>query len=387
MKKLLSILLVALLLIGTLSGCSSKKELKIGFNTQLTGPDSYIGQAAKIALEERVEEINKAGGIGGYTLKLITYDSRSEITDAVAAAKRLLEQDKVHAMIGPEWTGAAVPIAQIANDSKIPVIATTASNVSVTVDDNGNVYPYMFRTCFIDPYQGYALADYAYVDMGLRKVASLTDISAAYSVGIQKYFKDHFEELGGEVVAEEGYQANDQEFRAQLSKIDQTDAEAILVPTPTYRDIALIAKQGAALNMGVIYLGVDGWVAEELLEMAGPELEGSILTSGVSSDQPQFAEFNKVFEEKHGIKPNVYAYYALDALEMIVYGANESLKAHNEITAQGIRDAIENMKDVQLFTSKMTMEPDTHNPHNKPALIIEIKDSNWHQLKMFEPES
>jgi branched-chain amino acid transport system substrate-binding protein len=223
--------------------------------------------------------------------------------------------------------------------------------------------------------------------MGLRKVASLTDISAAYSVGIQKYFKDHFEELGGEVVAEEGYQANDQEFRAQLSKIDQTDAEAILVPTPTYRDIALIAKQGAALNMGVIYLGVDGWVAEELLEMAGPELEGSILTSGVSSDQPQFAEFNKVFEEKHGIKPNVYAYYALDALEMIVYGANESLKAHNEITAQGIRDAIENMKDVQLFTSKMTMEPDTHNPHNKPALIIEIKDSNWHQLKMFEPES
>ncbi len=387
MKKLLSVLLVALLLVGTLSSCSSEKVIKIGFNTQLTGPDSYIGQAAKIALEERVEEINNAGGVGGYKLKLITYDSRSEIPDAVTVAKRLLEQDKVFAMIGPEWTGAAVPIAQIADDSQIPVIATTASNVSVTVDDDGNVHPFMFRTCFIDPYQGYALADYAYVDMGLRKVASLTDISAAYSVGIQRYFKDHFEELGGEVVAEEGYQANDQEFRAQLSKIDQTEAEAILVPTATYRDIALIAKQGAALNMDVIYLGVDGWVAEELLEMAGPELEGSVLTSGVSSEQPQFAEYNKAFEEKHGLKPNVYAYYALDALEMIIYGANESLKANNEITPQGIRDAIENMKDVQLFTSKVTIEPDTHNPHNKPVLIIEIKDSQWNQLKMFEPES
>jgi branched-chain amino acid transport system substrate-binding protein len=387
MKRLISTLLVVLLLVGMVSGCSSEKEIKIGFNTQLTGPDSYIGQAAKIALEERVEEINEAGGIGGYKIKLITYDSRSEIPDAVAVAKRLLEQDKVLAMIGPEWTGAAVPIAQIATDSKIPVIATTASNVTVTVDDNGNVYPYMFRTCFIDPYQGYALADYAYVDMGLRKVASLTDISGAYSVGIQKYFKDHFEELGGEIVAEEGYQANDQEFRAQLSKIDQTDAEAILVPTATYRDIALIAKQGSALNMDVTYLGVDGWVAEELLQMAGPELEGSVLTSGVSSEQPEFAEFNKAFEEKHKLKPNVYAYYALDALEMIVYGANESLKANNEITSEGVRDAIENMKDVQLFTSKMTMEPDTHNPHNKPVLIIQIKDSKWHQLKIFQPEN
>ncbi len=387
MKKLFRALLVVLLVAVFISGCSSEKVLKIGFNTQLTGPDSYIGQAAKIALEERVKEINDAGGLGGYTLKLITYDSRSEIPDAVAAAKRLLEQDKVHAMIGPEWTGAAVPIAQIANDSKIPVIATTASNVTVTVDESGNVYPFMFRTCFIDPYQGYALADYAYVDMGLRKVASLTDISGAYSVGIQKYFKDHFEELGGVVVAEEGYQANDQEFRAQLSKIDQTEAEAILVPTATYRDIALISKQGAALNMDVIYLGVDGWVADELLDMAGAELEGSVLTSGVSSEQPEFADYNKAFEERNGLKPNVYAYYALDALEMILYGAEKSLEANKEITSQGIRDAIEGMKDVQLFTSKVTMEPDTHNPHNKPVLIIEIKDSKWHQLKMFQPEN
>nr|HMN59234.1 ABC transporter substrate-binding protein [Anaerolinea sp.] len=124
-------LILVLAISSFLGGCSSSKTIKIGFVAQMTGPDSYIGQAAKLALEDRIAEINAKGGIGGYKVEMFTYDSRSEVPDAVAAAKRLMDQDRVSAIIGPEWSGAAIPIAAIADTSKTPVIGTTASNIKV----------------------------------------------------------------------------------------------------------------------------------------------------------------------------------------------------------------------------------------------------------------
>uniref|UniRef100_A0A7C4PTT2 ABC transporter substrate-binding protein n=1 Tax=Anaerolinea thermolimosa TaxID=229919 RepID=A0A7C4PTT2_9CHLR len=386
--------LVALLALGLsslLSGCVSSKTIKIGFIAQMTGPDSYIGQAAKLALEDRIAEINEKGGIKGYKIELITYDSRSEVPDAVAAAKRLMDQDHVSAIIGPEWSGAAIPIASIADASKTPVIATTASNIKVTVDDNGNVHPFMFRVCFIDPYQGFAIADFAYKELGKRKAAFITDVSAAYSVGIQNYFEEHFTSLGGEVVAKEGYQANDQEFRAQISKVAESGADLLVVPTATYRDIALIAKQADALGLKIQYLGVDGWVADELLSMAGKELDGAYLSSGVTTESPEFKDYNAAFEKKHGMKATVYAYYALDALYAIEYAANSVLDQSpsadpgSEAFRLSLKSALETMKDVPAFTSKLTIEPDTHNPHNKPVVILQIKDGQWKIVKTYEP--
>lgn len=382
-QRLVWLGVVLALLLGTaLTGCSSAKEIKIGFVAQLTGADAYIGQAAKLALEDRIKEINDAGGINGYTLRLITYDSRSEVPDAVAAAQRLMNQDRVSAIIGPEWSGAAIAIATIADQAKIPVIATTASNVSVTVDDNDNVHPYMFRTCFIDPYQGYALADFAYKELGARKAAFITDRTAAYSVGIESYFEQHFTELGGAMATKEGYQANDTEFRAQLSKVADSGADLLVVPTATYRDAALIAKQAADLGLDIQFLGVDGWVADELLDMAGPELEGAFLSSGLSPDAPEFADYNAAFEAAHGQKANIYAYYALDALYMLEHAIAEA----GGPDAVKIRDALENLKGVDVFSSKLTMEPDTHNPHNKPIVIMGIQDSAWSIIKTYSPE-
>jgi branched-chain amino acid transport system substrate-binding protein len=384
--KLFSVVMLVVLMAGLLTGCGQSKTIKVGFVAQMTGPDSYIGQAAKVALEDEVKAINDKGGVQGYKIELITYDSRSEIPDAVAAAKRLMEQDQVNAIIGPEWSGAAIPIAAMADTAKIPVVATTASNIKVTVDDNDKVHPYMFRTCFIDPYQGYALADYAYKELGKKKVAFITDVTSAYSVGIQNYFETHFKELSGEVVAKEGYQANDTEFRAQISKVAESGADMLMVPTGTYRDIALISKQATALGLKVQYLGVDGWVADELLSMAGPELEGAFLSSGVSTESPEFQEYNAAFEKAHGQKASVYAYYAIDALKMIEYGAGEAITKTGSPAATAIRDALENMKDVQVFTSKLTIEPETHNPHNKPVIIMSIKDSKWKIEKTYEPQ-
>jgi len=356
-------IIVILLTTTVLTGCSSEKVIKIGYLAEQTGAEAYIGQASIPALQDNIDAINAKGGIKGYKLQLITYDTRSEVTDAVSVTKRMMEQDKVVGIIGPSWSAAGIPIAEIANTDKIPVVGTTASNVNVTVTEAGKLNPFMFRVCFIDPYQGYALADFAYNKLGKRKVAFLTDISSPYTVGVHKFFENHFVELGGTVVDREGYQTGDAEFRAQLAKVKDSGADLLLAAAYTYKDAGLIAQQMEALGLKITIMGADGWFVDDLLSMAGPQLEGAYLTTGVSTDSPEFAQFNADFEKKHNVKANVYTYYGLDALMAIEYGITTAIDKVGSPDPVAIKDAMENMKDVQLFTSKVTMEADTHNPH------------------------
>lgn len=380
------LMVILLLTTSVLTSCSQEKVLKIGFITEQTGVDAYIGPASVPALQDKVDEINAAGGIGGYKLQLIVYDTRSEVTDAVAVAKRLMDQDKVVAIIGPSWSAAGIPLADIADAGKVPMIATTASNINVTVSEAGVLHPYMFRVCFIDPYQGYAQADFAYNKLGLRKAALLTDVASPYTVGLHQFFEKHFLELGGEIVSKEGYNQGDAEFRAQLAKIKDAGADLLVVDAYTYKDVGLVAQQAEGLGLKIQIMAGDGVFVPDLLEMAGPQLEGAIVTTGVSESAPEFAQFNADFEAKHtGVKANIYTYYGLDALMAIEYAIREAVK-NGEPTPTAIRDALENMKDVQLFTSVVTIEPDTHNPHNKPLLIMTIKNSAWELVETFTPK-
>jgi branched-chain amino acid transport system substrate-binding protein len=381
----LGLMTLVLLVSLTLTGCQQEKVLKIGYITEQTGVDAYVGPASVPALKDHVDKINAEGGIGGYKLELIVYDTRSEVTDAVAVTKRLFDQDKVVAVIGPSWSAAAIPIADIADAAKIPVVATTASNVNVTVSETGQLHPYMFRVCFIDPYQGYAQADFAYNKLGLRKAALLTDIASPYTVGLHQFFENHFVELGGQIVAKEGYTGGDAEFRAQLAKIKDSGADLLVMSAYTYKDVGLAAQQAEALGLKIQFMSGDGVFVPELLEMAGPQLEGAIVTTGVSEDAPEFAAFNAAFEAKHGVKANVYTYYGLDALMAIEYAIRQAV-AKGEPTPTAIRDALETMTDVQLFTSKVTMDPATHNPLNKPLLINTIQNSQWVLLETFQPK-
>lgn len=383
-----SLLLGGALAIFTMAiGCGDAKTIKIGYNGQMTGPDSYCGQSASLALADRIKEINDKGGIDGKKLELVIMDNRSEATEAVAVAKRLMEQEKVVGMIGPDWSGASIPLGPMAAAAKVPIVTTTASNVKVTVDDNGKVQPYMFRACFIDPYQGYVLAQFAYKELGKRKAACIYDVGGAYAKGIMEYFEKEFTRLGGAMVAKEGYQNNDTEFRAQISTVKKADPDVVLVPAATYRDIALIAKQTNALGLKFQFLGVDGWVTDDLLKMAGKELEGAYLSSGVSTASPEFKDFNEAFGKLHNnVQLTVHAYYSLDCMMMLEHAMKASIEKTKKIDPVVMRDELENMKDVQLFTSKMTMEPTTHNPHNKPAIIMAIKDSKWEIVKTYAPQ-
>jgi branched-chain amino acid transport system substrate-binding protein len=386
-RKWWGLLVIGVLLVSSLSGCGSQeKTLKVGYITEQTGVDAYVGAASVPAMQDYVDEVNAKGGVGGYKLELVVYDTRSEVTDAVAVAKRLMDQDKAVAIIGPSWSSAGIPLSDIADTAKVPMIATTASNVNVTVAEDGTLHPYMFRVCFIDPYQGYAQADFAYNKLGLRKAALLTDIASPYTVGLHQFFENHFVELGGEIVAKEGYTQGDAEFRAQLAKIKDSGADLLVVDAYTFKDVGLAAQQAEALGLKIQIMAGDGVFVPELLDMAGPQLEGAIVTTGVSDVAPEFAQFNADFEKKHpGVKASVYTYYGLDALMAIEYAIGEAAKK-GDVTPTAVRDALETMTDVQLFTSVVTMEPDTHNPHNKPLLIMTIKDSKWELTETFQPK-
>jgi branched-chain amino acid transport system substrate-binding protein len=368
---------------------ASKGTLVIGHVTTMTGSDAYIAPGAVSALEDEVAKVNAAGGINGYMLKVIAYDGQSLPAECVAVTKRLIDQDKVVAIVGPSFSGAGIPMAKIADESHVPILATTATNVNVTVDESGKVHPYMFRVCFIDPYQGTALADYCYNKLNKRKVAFITDVASPYTVALHQFFKDRFTKLGGQVVADEGYNKGDQEFRAQLAKVKSGKADVLVACADNYKDPGLIAKQAKALNLNIQMIGGDGWMVEDILPYAGKELDGAFFTTIASVDDPAFAQFNAKYKQLHpGKEANIWGYLGLDCMKIIENGIKVVTANNGAWSQEKFRDAIENTKDLPVFTAaKFTFDKSNHNPYNKPVLLIEIKDGKFKILESYAPKS
>ncbi|MBL8966711.1 MAG: ABC transporter substrate-binding protein, partial [Spirochaetaceae bacterium] len=217
MRALLcSVLVVALALVGCAGGGQKSDTIKVGWFGALTGDQAVWGENELNTVKMLFEEYNAKGGIdvGGkkYKLEVIGYDNKGDAQEAVNVTKRLTGQDKVVAILGPNASGNAIPIAPILEQAKVPDIATVATNPKVTVMD-GKVKPYNFRVCFIDPYQGAVAAGYAFEKLGLKKAAILYDVSDDYSQGLREFFIQNFKKLGGEIVADESFNGGDVDFR------------------------------------------------------------------------------------------------------------------------------------------------------------------------------
>jgi branched-chain amino acid transport system substrate-binding protein len=370
-------------------GAASKGTLVIGHVTTMTGSEAYVAPGAVPAVEDEVARVNAAGGINGYMLKVIAYDCQNLPAESVAVTKRLIDQDKVVAIIGPSFSGAGIPMAKIADESHIPIIATTATNVNVTVDEAGKVHPYMFRVCFIDPYQGTALADYCYNKLGKRKAAFITDVASPYTVALHQFFKDRFIKLGGQVVTDEGYNKGDQEFRAQLAKVKSGKADVLVCCADNYKDPGLVGKQAKALNMNIQMIGGDGWMVEDILPYAGKELDGAFFTTIASVNDPAFAKYNSDYKAKHpGKEANIWGYLGLDCMAIIENGIKTVTANGGAWSQEKFRDAIEGTKDLPVFTAaKFTFDKTNHNPYNKPVLLIQIKDGQFKILESYAPKS
>lgn len=380
--RLATVILLALAVLVT--GCAQKKQeaIKIGYLAHITGDAAVWGQAEVNGAKMAVEEINQAGGVLGRPLELVVYDGRGNAADSVNAVRRMLDQDKVVAILGSNFSGVNIATAPVVEAAKVPQIGTFSTNPRVTVDENGKVRPFSFRLCFTDPYQGKVTADYAFRKLGKRRAAILYDITSDYSVGYTQYFEEWFQHLGGEVVAKQAFRGGDLDFRPQLSAIKQQNPDILILPL-LYKEIALAAKQAHSLGLKVTFMGGDG-AADAMLEIAGPELQDSFWVHHFSWQDPGLKELLDKYAAKYGDKnPEPNAGMGYD----IVYFLVDCIKRAGKVDSVAIRDAIETAKGVQLKHAVITMDPNTHDPLNKPAVILKPEGDHLVFVERWQPGS
>jgi branched-chain amino acid transport system substrate-binding protein len=327
-----------------------------------------------------VEQINAAGGIMGRPIEMIYYDGKGDQLEYINVLKRLIYEDKVVGVIGQNSSGNQIAMAPIAEEGKVPVISTFATNPRVTVPEPGKLMKYTFRVCFIDPYSGEVMAKFAYDDLGARKAAVLYDISSDYSTGVRDFFKTSWTNLGGEIVADEALKSGDVDFRPQLTSIKNANPDVIIMPL-LFKEVALSANQARELGITATFLGGDGWPSLQLLEIAGPSVEGSYYVDHADVKAPALTEFREQYKATYGKDIEITAVMGHDALTLMKAAIEKAGVAEPE----AIRDALENISGVKVLTGTINMDPATHNPIGKAAVIIKIENGAFVYLKTFEP--
>lgn len=385
--KIVGALLGAALMTAVFTGCgdqnggSKSDTIKIGANFELTGNAANYGSAALDGLKLAVKEANDAGGIDGKKLEIESVDCKSEAAESANATTKLVT-DKVVAVVGPATTGDVLAAVPIVTDSKIPLIAPAGTSPKVTVDDNGTVKPFIFRSCFIDPQQGEVMATFATKSLQAKKAAIFVDSSTDYSKNLGKVFKEKFEAAGGQIVDEEAFVQKDQDFKTTLTKIKSANPDVIFIPA-YYEEVGKIVKQARELGITAPLLGTDGWDDNKVVDIAGKDALNNTFYSTHYSDQDKDVQnFIEMFKkENDGKDPNVFAALGYDAGKMLI----EAIKQAKSTDPQKIRDALENLKDVKVGTGVISMDKN-HNPI-KSAVIIEMKDGNKVMKDKIAPES
>ncbi len=390
MRKILSLVLVAVLMATmffSLVGCGAKSNsdpIKIGFEGWSSGADAYMGQVAIAVLQDYIDKVNANGGWLGRKVELVPYDISKDFSESINATNRLINQDKVTAIIGPDGSPFAIPLGDTVAAAKVPLLPY-GSNKLVTLNEDGSVKPYVFRACPVDSDSASTLAKYVYNEMGVRKVATLVETTNAYCVGMTAAFTAAFTQLGGSIVAEESYPVEEIEFRAQLTKLAASEPEYIFMPAAAYKEVGNAAKQLSELGFAdkIKILGTDGWYIPELMGVAGKELEGAVLIIGADMSDPLFAPTIEEYNKKHAslnMELHIYALYALNALQFI---ENAILTAKSTDGA-AIRDELEKTKDLEVATGgKWTMDPATHNPKGSEFSIVKVTNSEFKTITKY----
>ena len=339
----------------------------MGQVTTLTGEQATFGLSEQNGLKLAVEEVNAKGGVRGKQVVLVPLDTGGKPEEAATAATRLATQDKVLFIVGELASSRTLAIAPIADTNKVPTISSSSTNPKVTKDGD-KTRPYMFRVCFIDPFQGTVMAKFVRNDLKLGKVAVLRDVGNDYSVGLADYFTRTFTSLGGEIIADVSFKAGDQDFKSQLTALKGKNPELIYVPA-YYTDVALIARQARELGIKVPLAGGDGWDSSKLHEIAGSALDGSYFSNhyALESPLPVVQEFVKKYQEKFGAPPDAFAALGYDAARV----AFDAVTRAKDITRDAVRDALEVTKDFQGVTGNITLDAD-HNPI-KSAVVLKVE--------------
>ena len=375
-KKILAITtaVVGVAMMGALfTGCSSSKgndkEIKVGANFEVTGGVANYGNQALKGIKLAIKQANENGGVLGKQINLIVADNKSEASEAANAATKLISQDGVKVLLGPATTSNMLAASQIATDNKIPAITPTATNPKITVE-NGQVKPYIFRSCFIDPLQGEVMADFATKTLNVKTAAIYVDSSSDYSKGLAEVFAKKFAEAGGTIVAQESFLQKDQDFKSTLTKLKASNPEVIFIPA-YYEEVGKIVKQARELGINAKLLGADGWDDSKLVDIAGAQPLNDTYFCSHYSEQDNDAnvrDFIAAYKAEYGEEPNVFAALGYDAGKMLV----DAIKRAGSDDPEKIRQALAETKNLQVGTGIITMDAN-HDPI-KSAVVLEMKD-------------
>jgi branched-chain amino acid transport system substrate-binding protein len=350
--------------------------IKVGEYASLTGKEASFGQQSHKGLTLAIEEINAAGGVLGRKIELISEDNQTKSGESATAVQKLISRDKVIALVGEVSSGRSLEAAPIAQKAKIPMIAPAATSPDVTKKGD-----YIFRVCFIDPFQGTVMAKFAKDDLKARKVAILSSVSNAYSVGLAKFFKATFVAGGGEVASEKNFSEGDKDFRGQLTAVKAAGVDAVFVPS-YYTEAALIVRQARELGITVPFFGGDGWEAPQLLEIGGAAMEGCFYSTHFSPENraPVVQNFVKKFKARWDNEtPDAFAALGYDT----AYVLTGALQRAGSTDGAKLRDQLALTKDFPGVTGITTI--DANRDASKPAAILAIKGGKLVFLKTVAP--
>ena len=379
MKRIFLLLVLCVVMIMFLAACSEKSNtVKIGVNAEMTGDMPAVGESCKKAAEMAVKEVNDAGGIdiGGqkYKVDLFVEDNAGKPDQSASATQKLITQQKVHAIIGPNATRYALPAAEIAESSKVVLISPWSTNPKTTLDAKTNApKKYVFRACFIDPFQGRVVAKFALDTLKAKKAAVLYDVASEYNKGIAEIFKETFEQSGGKVVAFETYTTNDKDFSGQLTKIKSAAPDMIFLPN-YYSEIPLQIQQAKRLGIAIPFVGSDSWGSLELLKLCGNDCEGYYFSTHYAADAatPAATKFIDGFKAKYGSVPDDVAALTYDSFGLLF----QALKTANKLDRNAIRDALARIPKYEGVTGNMQFKEGSGDP-TKSAVIVKIKDGKF----------
>ncbi len=350
--------------------------IKVGEYASMTGKDATFGTSSHEGTQLAIDEINAAGGVLGKKIQLILEDTQCKAGESATVVNKLISRDGVVAVLGEVASSRSLEAAPICQANNIPMISPASTNPDVTKTGD-----YIFRVCFIDPFQGTVVANFVTKTLKAKRVAVFTDVKSDYSKGLAKFFKERFVANGGEIVAELDFNGGDKDFKAQLTSIKAANPDGVMVPA-YYTDVALICTQAKQLGLNVPFFGGDGWESEELVKNGKEAVEGNYFSSHYHPDvgTDVCKKFVENYRKRYGGKtPDTMAALGYDSALVLA----DAIKRAGTTDAAKLRDAIAATKSFPASTGTITINTDRD--ATKSAVIIKIEGGKFKYLETVEP--
>ena len=357
------------------SNSGGSDVIKVGEFASLTGKEAAFGQSSHDGTALAVDDLNAAGGVLGKKIELITEDDQSQAGQPATDVRKLISDDGVVAVLGEVASSRSLEAAPICQENHIPMISPSSTNPKVT-----EVGDYIFRVCFIDPFQGTVMANFATKTLNLKSAAVLTDVTSDYSMGLAEFFKKQFTANGGTIVSDQKYSGGDKDFSAQLTAIKAANPDGIFIPG-YYTEVGLMAIQARQLGLTVPLFGGDGWESSTLISIGGSALEGSYFSTHFTPQDtsPLAQKFVKEYEAKYNQTPDAMGALGYDSLMILA----DAMKRADTSNGAVVRDALADTTNFPGITGDITIDADRN--ASKPAVILEIKNGQYQFVQKVSP--